>query len=119
MKAILKRPPPKPATLETDIYVKSSSHMRALLKRATLLLDKREFPAITIHGLGRAIPKAVQLALAIQKERGGPEHVALEVSTKTSQLIDDHIPDGIDEETTAEIRLNSSIHISVVTVKRS
>jgi len=84
---------------------------------------ENRYTEITIHGLGAALPRAVDLALCL-KEKG---HYVLSPTTSTVKLVDDILPVAAappsladvfsgDAETPAaetEERFNSAIHIVV------
>ena len=103
---IRKRVGQRPHTLQTDVYLSRKTHLGACIKRIQSLLAKYllsifniRHPSVTIHGLGAALPKAIQLALMLQ--------LKYTVQTSTEQLIDD-LPNF-----QSQIRLNSAIHIQV------
>lgn len=50
---------------------------------------------MTVHGLGKAVVKAIELALRIEQEILGHLKVALRVETESVKLIDDHIPQDL------------------------
>ncbi|KAI8833205.1 hypothetical protein BC829DRAFT_408008 [Chytridium lagenaria] len=83
-------------TLLTDIYISRKSVFPALLKRAIKLLKSKN-PFITIHGMGAAVNKAIE--------------VALKILTSTVELVDD-VVDEEEDEMTVE-RRNSAIHIKI------
>ncbi|KAJ2798167.1 hypothetical protein H4R20_004917 [Coemansia guatemalensis] len=109
---VKKRKPIRPSTSRADIYVtrerrRFSSHMR----RARKLLLERNYPSITIHGLGAAIQHAISLANAVKASLGG--QVTMEVSTDTVTLFDDLIPQNDTDDISTQMRQNSAIHIQM------
>ncbi|CAG8551486.1 3909_t:CDS:2, partial [Scutellospora calospora] len=86
-----KRNPQRPATIPTDVYVSRSSNFKGQLLRAEKLLIKDSHPSITIHGLGAAIQKSINLVLALKDLTHN--QIAYKVTTGTVELIDDIIPD--------------------------
>ncbi|PIA15004.1 hypothetical protein COEREDRAFT_18307, partial [Coemansia reversa NRRL 1564] len=107
-----KRKPIRPSTSRADIYVtrerrRFSSHLR----RARKLLFERNYPFITIHGLGAAIQHAISLANAVKASLGG--QVTMEVSTDTVTLFDDIIPKNDTDDISTQMRQNSAIHIQM------
>ncbi|KAJ2612648.1 hypothetical protein H4S08_002615 [Coemansia sp. RSA 1365] len=109
---VKKRKPIRPSTSRADIYVtrerrRFSSHMR----RARKLLFERNYPFITIHGLGAAIQHAISLANAVKTSLGG--QVTMEVTTDTVTLFDDIIPQNDADDISTQMRQNSAIHIKM------
>ncbi|KAI9287886.1 hypothetical protein BC943DRAFT_319043 [Umbelopsis sp. AD052] len=111
-----KRTPQRPATIPTDIYVSNKSSFVAQLARAKKLLLLQECASITIHGLGASIEKSIQLALKLQVELS--DQVELKCTTGTVELVDDIIPEDMEEDLKTQTRNNSAVHI-VVTAKPS
>ncbi|KAH8556048.1 hypothetical protein BGW37DRAFT_479622 [Umbelopsis sp. PMI_123] len=111
-----KRTPQRPATIPTDIYVSNKSSFAAQLARAKKLLLLQECPSITIHGLGASIEKSMQLSLKLQAELN--DQVELKCTTGTVELVDDIIPEDMDQDLKTQTRNNSAVHI-VVTAKPS
>lgn len=103
-----RRVAPHAPVLETDIYVASGSMQRAQLRRAEQLLRDRK--AITIHGLGRMVPRAVELALVLQRRLGSIE---CHVTTDTVEVVDDIEPDDPEADLATEMRNKSAVHIRV------
>ena len=80
-------------------------------ERCQQLLDKGE-PEIYLHSLGAAIPRALNLALQIQKNNC--DVVALDTATSTVELTDDFEP--IHPESGPQFqqsRYNSAVHIKI------
>jgi ribonuclease P/MRP protein subunit RPP20 len=104
-----KRPPFKPPTTETDIYVSKKTAIPAQLKRIEQLFEQGKSP-VTIHGLGIAIINAIQLALRYRQE-----HPAVQwtVETSTVTLHDDVEPADVDDDIQVQTRNNSAIHIKL------
>ncbi|CAG8745258.1 19478_t:CDS:2, partial [Racocetra persica] len=106
-----KRNPQRPATIPTDIYVSRSSNFKGQLQRAKKLLMKDGHPLITIHGLGAAIQKSINLVLALKDLTHN--QIIYKATTDTVELIDDIIPEDDDRDLEVQTRNNSSIHIQV------
>ncbi|KAI8898273.1 hypothetical protein BC833DRAFT_590430 [Globomyces pollinis-pini] len=107
-----KRAPIRPATIESDIYVSRKTIIPTQLKRVETLF-KKNHKYLTVHGLGFAIQKAVQLSLAIKAKY---PNVELDVQTSTVTLIDDITPVDLDEDDEVDTRNNSSIHIKITRI---
>ena len=78
----VKRTPLRPPTLQHDIYITTSRQRTALLRRAHRLLIDERLPFIILHGLGAAIPVAVELALQLtgaMPANGGPARLTDEL----------------------------------------
>ncbi|KAG9284545.1 hypothetical protein G9A89_014149 [Geosiphon pyriformis] len=110
-RTILKRVPQRPATLPTDIYVSQKSKMRGLLEYAKSLLLKERLPSITIHGLGKAIPKSINLVMHLREATHN--QIEYKAITRTVELIDDILPEDEEKALETQIRHNSSVHITV------
>ena len=102
-----KRTPARPPTAPWDVYVSSRSRQGALVKRVLALVDDSPYGYAVVRGMGKALGKAVDVALAAQAAHGGKTALALSVTTGTAVLVDD-LPDGTSRE-----RLNSTIAITV------
>lgn len=123
---VSKRAPLKAATTKSDIYVKVSSPLSAQLVRLEgLFKNSSRDTFVTVHGLGRAVGKAVELALVFKREcEKENKLVSLQVSTTTNDLFDDVYNDDIateedldQEQAFTRHRLNSSIHIKITMTK--
>ncbi|KAJ3183200.1 ribonucleases P/MRP protein subunit pop7 [Gaertneriomyces sp. JEL0708] len=112
-----KRPPQRAPTLSNDIYVSRKSSFLALAKRAQKLLDGKEFTFLTIHGMGAALNRAIQLALHLREKNNS--RISWTITTSSVTLIDDVEPEDVDDETACEVRQNSAIHIRIVKVAES
>ncbi|GBC10524.1 hypothetical protein RclHR1_00970025 [Rhizophagus clarus] len=110
-KNIRKRMPQRPATIPTDIYVSRKSNFKGQLFRAKKLLMENGYPSITIHGLGAAIQKSINLVLALNDLTHN--QIIYKTTTSTVQLVDDIIPDDDDKDLESQIRQNSAVHIQV------
>lgn len=104
-----KRAPLRPTLEECDIYCKSKTLEKVQVKRMVELFAKGR-PHVTIYGLGRAVTKAVKVALAYQREYPS---VCWTISTETVTLQDDIEAEDLDEEAEVQERLNSAIKIIV------
>lgn len=101
-----KRTPVREPISANELYISSTTVLQAAKVRIRLILDgnlgraedanKRrkiqEFEPgrVTMHALGKAIIKAIDLSLSIQAEYGN--HVQIGVHTKTVKLVDDYEP---------------------------
>ncbi|RIA86349.1 hypothetical protein C1645_829398 [Glomus cerebriforme] len=108
---IRKRVPQHPATIPTDIYVSRKSNFKGQLFRAKKLLMEDGHPSITIHGLGAAIQKSINLVLALNDLTHN--QIIYKTTTSTVQLVDDIIPDDDDKDLESQTRQNSAVHIQV------
>jgi len=105
--AIRKRLPPSLPRRNIDIYISNKTAFKAQLERCRQFIEKGE-SEFFIHSLGSAIPRALNLALQIQKDNSNC--VNLETVTSTLELTDDY-------ESTANLdnnRHNSAVHIKIV-----
>ncbi|KAJ3168646.1 ribonucleases P/MRP protein subunit pop7 [Geranomyces variabilis] len=109
-----KRAVQRPPTLATDIYVSRKSTVQAQAKRARTLLDGPDFTFLTIHGLGAAINRAIELALHLKEQY--QDQIAWTISLSTVTLVDDVEPEELDDDVSTETRQNSAVHIRVVKV---
>jgi ribonuclease P/MRP protein subunit RPP20 len=109
--AIRKRLPPALPRRPFDIYITNKTAFKAQLDRCQQFIDKGE-PEIYLHSLGGAIPRALNLALQIQKVNS--HTVTLETVTSTVELTDDfepfHCESGPAE---AHQRFNSAVHVKI------
>ena len=81
--AIRKRLPPTLPRRPTDIYITNKTAFKAQIERCQSLLDKGE-SEIYLHSLGAAIPRALNLALQIQKNNC--DTFGLDTATSTVEL---------------------------------
>jgi len=105
--AIRKKLPPSLPRRNIDIYISNKTAFKAQLERCRQFIEKGE-SEFFIHSLGSAIPRALNLALQIQKDNS--TCVNLETVTSTLELTDDY-------ESTANLdnnRHNSAVHIKIV-----
>ncbi|KAJ3176313.1 ribonucleases P/MRP protein subunit pop7 [Geranomyces variabilis] len=109
-----KRAVQRPPTLATDIYVSRKSTVQAQAKRARTLLDGPDFTFLTIHGLGAAINRAIELALHLKEQY--QDQIAWTISLSTVTLVDDVEPEELDDDVSTETRQNSAVHIRIVKV---
>ncbi|XP_073245505.1 ribonuclease P protein subunit p20-like [Porites lutea] len=107
---VKKRAPQKGKRRRTDIYVNRKTDFAAQLERCQKSLDSSE-QEVTIHGLGAAINRAINLAL--QLEHRGQGTVEVSATTSSVKLIDDFEPEDDDREGYSKVRTNSAIHIKV------
>jgi len=105
--AIRKKLPPSLPRRNIDIYISNKTAFKAQLERCRQFIEKGE-SEFFIHSLGSAIPRALNLALQIQKDNS--TCVNLETVTSTLELTDDY-------ESTANLdnnRHNSAVHIKII-----
>jgi len=105
--AIRKKLPPSLPRRNIDIYISNKTAFKVQLERCRQFIEKGE-SEFFIHSLGSAIPRALNLALQIQKDNSAS--VNLETVTSTLELTDDY-------ESTANLdnnRHNSAVHIKIV-----
>ncbi|KAJ3046227.1 ribonucleases P/MRP protein subunit pop7 [Rhizophlyctis rosea] len=107
-----KRAPQRPPTLETDIYVSKKSNFAGYASRAQKLLDRKDITHLTIHGLGAAITRAINLALYLKEKN--PDAFSWTITTSSVKLYDDVEPEDVDDDLTTDVRTNSAIHIKIV-----
>ncbi|KAI8590877.1 hypothetical protein BDZ88DRAFT_379755, partial [Geranomyces variabilis] len=88
-----KRAVQRPPTLATDIYVSRKSTVQAQAKRARTLLDGPDVTFLTIHGLGAAINRAIELALHLKEQY--QDRIAWTISLSTVTLVDDVEPEEL------------------------
>jgi len=81
-----KRLPPSFPKRNIDIYITNKTHPKAQFERCQQLIQSGE-SVVYLHALGAAIPRALNLALKLQKFYG--EQVTLETTTSTVELTDD------------------------------
>lgn len=95
---------------KNTILVHRKSDFKGQLERCQKLLDKGE-EELTIHGLGAAINRAVNIALQLEVRAKGT--IKLTTSTSTVDLVDDFEPIAEDIDPYARSRSCSAIHIVV------
>jgi len=92
-----------------DVYVSRKTPFKVQLDRCQSLLDSGE--VVYVHGLGAAVSRAVNVALAVKTNNCGS--VDLDVRTATVNLVDDI--DYVDEDRipSVQTRPNSVVHIKL------
>ncbi|KAI8328048.1 hypothetical protein BC941DRAFT_364123, partial [Chlamydoabsidia padenii] len=90
---IHKRVPQRSAAAVTDIYVSQKSKLPVVVKRIRHLMMNEKHHAITVHGLGAMISRAIRIAQATQSAL--ENQVDLRLFTNTVTLIDDIIPENM------------------------
>lgn len=95
----------------TDVYVTVRTNFKAQLGRCLHLLEEKGETEVTLHGLGPAINRALNLAL--QLKRRGLGSLDCEVNTATMNLTDDLLPLLDEGEQKTRQRQVSAIHIRV------
>ncbi|KAI9094034.1 ribonuclease P protein subunit p20 [Phlyctochytrium arcticum] len=106
-----KRAPQRAPTLANDIYVSRKSNFIGLLKRGQKILDDEQYTTLTIHGLGAAMKRAIELALRLKEDN--LDRISWTIETSTVNLVDDVEPEDVDDDLVSETRQNSSIHICI------
>ena len=92
-----------------DVYVSEKTNFKAQESKCQKLLDKGN--EVIIHGLGKAVNRAINLALQLKDKGVGTIQIA--VQTSSVDLTDDLIPETDDGEVRTTSRSNSAIHIRV------
>ncbi|EGD77173.1 hypothetical protein PTSG_07506 [Salpingoeca rosetta] len=103
-----KRPAPKPRTSLTDVYIARNSAFEAQLARAMSLLESKE-ARVTLHGLGAAINRCINIALQLQEKFAG--QLTMSVETDTVGLLDEIASDDLEAPPVVSKRRNSAIHV--------
>ncbi|XP_015668628.1 ribonuclease P protein subunit p20 [Crotalus tigris] len=112
-RALRRRLPRRLPRRRGDVYVNMRTDFRAQLGRCQKLLAPGGGCAeLCIHGLGLAIPRAINIALQLEAAGGGALRLA--ANTSTVQLADGAEPEGDREEPLTRARHNSAIHIRVL-----
>ncbi|XP_005100960.1 ribonuclease P protein subunit p20 [Aplysia californica] len=104
-----KRLPPRFPLRFNDVYVSEKTNFKAQEAKCQKLLDQGN--EVIIHGLGKAVNRAINLALQLKNKGVGT--VKLCVQTSTVDLTDDLIPETDGGEAKSSTRSNSAIHIRV------
>lgn len=151
----VKQAPQRPPTLATDIYITRKTGFNSLLKRCERLLldpnnaqDRRKSkiksksdtqpidfnkPTLSIHGLGSAIKKSIELANALKRRY--PDVAYTKITTDTIPLVDtvermdpfetkdgsstEKVDFDLDSDSWVESRFNSAIHIHFYRIQQS
>ncbi|RZF35758.1 hypothetical protein LSTR_LSTR012056 [Laodelphax striatellus] len=108
---IRKRCPPQGTRRNNDVYVTSSSNFKSQLGQCRKLIEEGE-QEIVIHGLGAALPQAINLALQLQDLSHNTWCVS--TGTDTVDVVDDLEPLSDDVDFDTRVRPNSCIHIKLV-----
>ena len=109
--AIRKRLPPTLPRRPIDVYISNKTAFKAQLDRCKAFIDKGE-PEFYLHSLGAAIPRALNLALQIQKDNSNT--VSFETVTSTVELTDDFEPlESSGSAPNQNQRHNSAVHIKI------
>lgn len=104
-----KRLPPRLPLRFNDVYVTEKTNFRAQESKCQKLLDQGN--EVIIHGLGRAVHRAINLGLQLKDKGVGT--LQLCVQTSTVDLTDDHIPETDEGQARTSTRSNSAVHIRV------
>jgi len=132
---IRKRLPPSLPKRSSDIYVTNKTHFKVQLNRCERLIDDgiavledttgsknkeatiEKQALVYLHSLGAAIPRALNLALQLQRRYGS--RIQLDTTTSTVELTDDFEPIIFDagnstgKETITRSRYNSAVHVKI------
>ncbi|KAI5756284.1 hypothetical protein M8J77_023751 [Diaphorina citri] len=107
---IQKRDPVKPKnTSLANVYVNNQSSLRSQIEKCERLLKQED--EIIVHGLGSAVPIAINLALQLNSLHSNT--LSLDVNTSTAKLVDDIEPTSEDGDYKTQVRNNSSVHIRI------
>ncbi|XP_064406022.1 ribonuclease P protein subunit p20-like isoform X2 [Halichondria panicea] len=82
-----KRPPKRLSQRPNDVYINRSSQFAGQLSRCKRIFDQG-FQEVTVHGLGAAIHRAINLSLQLRENYTLSTHT----TTSTVQLVDDLEP---------------------------
>ncbi|KAJ2898874.1 hypothetical protein GGI21_000545 [Coemansia aciculifera] len=108
--AVKKRKPIRPSQSRSDIYAtREPRKFQSHVNRARKLLLNRNYPSVTIHGLGAAIPQAIKISNAVKASLG--DQTTMDVTTDTVNMYDDIVPADPSEDIVTQVRQNSAIHI--------
>jgi len=92
-----------------DVYVTRKTPIKVQINRCQDLLDSGE--VVYIHGLGAAVTRALNVALAIKQNNCGS--VDFDVRTATVNLVDDIDYTDEDRLPSVQTRPNSVVHIKL------
>jgi len=109
--SVKKRPPPKEYNRPNDIYIGERSTFESQIVKCRKLLDGDVYNEIFLHGLGKAIPKTINLAIKVKDIYFGT--VDHSVNTTTVKLIDDLVPLDGETQPSQQHRTTSSVLIRV------
>eukprot|EP00729_Bicosta_minor_P006004 gene6004-30741_t len=134
---VQKRLPQRLPMGKTDLLVSRNSEFVVQFAKGKRLLEAKQHPSITIHGLGAAINRAINLtiltcvptlplfywmtppsiqALQLQSKVNIP--IQIKSTTSTVSLVDDLLPAELDERPASstphtQVRNNSAVHITL------
>lgn len=102
--------PPQFPKRRNDVYITRHTKLAAQKARVTRMLNEK-VDEVTLHGLGAAISRTINVALQIQRKLA--DTVQLDVRTGTIKVTDDLFPlyDEVDFRT--RNRLVSAVHIKI------
>jgi len=86
-----RRPVYKHNIQPNDVYISEKSSLRAQLHKCKKLFDDDNYEEVFLHGLGKAIPRTINVALEL-KNSHYKNTLDFETETSTVRLIDDLIP---------------------------
>jgi len=101
--------PPRLPLRFNDVYVTDKTNFRAQESKCQKLLDQGN--EVIIHGLGRAVHRAINLGLQLKDKGVGT--IQLCVQTSTVDLTDDLHPETDQGQARTSTRSNSAVHIRV------
>uniref|UniRef100_A0A8D8VBJ9 Ribonuclease P protein subunit p20 n=1 Tax=Cacopsylla melanoneura TaxID=428564 RepID=A0A8D8VBJ9_9HEMI len=93
----------------TNVYVNTQSSLKSQIEKCEKLLKQED--EIIVHGLGSAVPIAINLALQLNTLHSNT--LTLDVNTSTVKLVDDIEPTSEDGDYQTQVRNNSSVHIRI------
>lgn len=104
-----KRVPIRSESTKDDVYVTRNARFGALRARCRQRLDKSK--RVVVHGLGAAVSRACDVALAVQNDSGG--RVTLQVKTGSLAVFDDYMPLKPGLPMVTKKRIKSVIHVTI------
>uniref|UniRef100_A0A0B7BT88 Ribonuclease P protein subunit p20 n=1 Tax=Arion vulgaris TaxID=1028688 RepID=A0A0B7BT88_9EUPU len=102
-----KRIPPRFPQRPTDVYISEKTNFKAQESKCQKLLDSGN--EVVIHGLGKAVNRAINLALQLKEKGLGTIQICAQTSTVV--LVDDLLPETDEGEAKTSTRSNSAVHI--------
>lgn len=93
----------------SNVYVNNQSSLRSQIEKCEKLLKQEN--EIIVHGLGSAVPIAINLALQLNTLHSNT--LLLDVNTSTVKLVDDIEPSTEEGDYKTQLRNNSSVHIRI------
>eukprot|EP00475_Leptophrys_vorax_P004390 TRINITY_DN1261_c0_g1_i1.p1 TRINITY_DN1261_c0_g1~~TRINITY_DN1261_c0_g1_i1.p1 ORF type:complete len:183 (+),score=51.79 TRINITY_DN1261_c0_g1_i1:80-550(+) len=87
-----KKIPIRPRARVNDVFVSRAHPIPLYVKRAAKMLEKDEVKEVYVFGMGAALETAIQVALMVQKELGGPNAITVSPNTDSVFLFDEFQP---------------------------